>query len=98
MSSEQISPSDQQRIKAACDVRLRTIFPSGALVWIINEQYEPIGPLWCVNLLCQVEMGRWMHRRYRYDIPSDTLQFAGEQPITDGQLLAARRGGKLLWG
>lgn len=96
MSTEPISPTDRQTIKAACDVRLRTIFQGNALVWIIEEQYEPIGPIWRVTLLCQAAMGRWMKRRYRYDIPSDTLQFAGEQPACDSELLAARRGGRRL--
>ncbi|NTU78558.1 MAG: hypothetical protein HGA45_04005 [Chloroflexales bacterium] len=96
MSTGQISPNDQQTIKAACDVRLRTIFQSGTPVWIIDEQYDPIGPIWGVNLVCQGERGRWMKRRYRYDIPSDTLQYAGEQPAADSELLAARRGGKRL--
>lgn len=96
MSTEQISPSDRQTIKAACDVRLRTIFQGSALVWIVEELYEPIGPIWRVTLLCQAAMGRWMQRRYRYDIPSDTLQFAGEQPATDNELLAARRSGRRL--
>jgi hypothetical protein len=96
MSTEQISPSDQQTTRSACDVRLRTVFPATRMVWIIDEQYDPIGPVWRVNLLCQVDMGRWMLRRYRYDIPSDTLYFAGERPATDSELLAGRRGGRRL--
>lgn len=96
MSTEQITPSDHTTIRAASDARLRTVFGAGALIWIIDEQYDPIGPVWRVDLVCQAEMGRWMQRRYRYDIPSDTLHFAGELPVTDSQLLAARRGGRRL--
>ncbi|MEI8164873.1 MAG: hypothetical protein WCG26_00780 [Chloroflexales bacterium] len=96
MSSEPTTLTDQQTIKAACAVRLNTIFARTALVWIINEQYDPIGPIWNVNLICQADRGIWMQRRYRYDIPSDTLQFAGEQPASDDELLAARRGGRRL--
>ncbi len=96
MSIEQISPSEQQTIRAASDARLRTVFGGASLVWVTDERYERNGPVWRVNLVCQADMGRWMRRRYRYDIPSDTLHFAGEQPITDGELLAARRGGRRL--
>lgn len=96
MSSAQIAPSEQQTIQAACDTRLRTVFNDGGLVWITDEQYDPVGPVWRVNLVCQGPQGRWMRRRYRYDIPSDTLHFAGEQPIGDAELLAARRGGRRL--
>lgn len=96
MSTEQISTSEQQTFRAACEARLRTVFQGDTLVWITEEQYDANGPVWRVNLVCQSDMGRWMRRRYRYDIPSDTLHFAGEQPITDGELAAARRGGRRL--
>lgn len=96
MSTEQISPDEQLRRRAACDARLHTVFPHGTLVWITGEEYDPVGPVWRVTLVCQSEQGRWMRRRYRYDIPSDTLHFAGEQPITDGELVAARRSGRRL--
>lgn len=96
MSIEQVSPSDQQTIRAASDARLRTVFGDASLVWIIGEEYDGNGPVWRVSLVCRSEMGRWMQRRYRYDIPSDTLHFAGEQPVTDGELLEARRSGRRL--
>lgn len=81
---------------AGCDARLRTIFSPDTVVWITDEQYDTNGPVWRVTLICQSDMGRWRRRRYRYDIPSDTLHFAGEQPITDAELLAARTNGRRL--
>jgi hypothetical protein len=81
---------------AGCDSRLRTIFSSDTVVWITDEQYDSNGPVWRVTLICQSDMGRWRRRRYRYDIPSDTLHFAGEQPVSDAELLAARSSGRRL--
>lgn len=81
---------------AGCDARLRTIFSPDTVVWITDEQYDGNGPVWRVTLICQSDMGRWRRRRYRYDIPSDTLHFAGEQPVSDGELLAARASGRRL--
>lgn len=96
MSTEQISTNEQQTFRAASEARLRTVFQGNQLVWITDEQFEPNGPMWRVSLVYQSDMGRWMRRRYRYDIPSDTLHFAGEQPITDSELMAARRNGRRL--
>ncbi len=96
MSTLQISPSEQQTSKEACEARLRTVFKGHPLVWITEEQYDPSALVWRVSLIYQGAMGRWMRRRYRYDILSDTLHFAGEQPVTDGELVAARRSGRPL--
>jgi hypothetical protein len=81
---------------AGCDARLRTVFPGDALVWITDEQFDRNGPVWQVTLVCQGEKGTWKRRRYRYDIPSDTLHFGGEQPLSDAELLAARSTGRRL--
>lgn len=94
MSNPSIALSEQQSIMAASDARLRTTFPADALVWIVDEEYSIDGPVWRVTLVCQALMGRWMRRRYRYDIPSDTLHFAGEQPISADELRAARQSGR----
>lgn len=91
-----ITASEQQSIMAASDARLRTIFSDDALVWIVGEEYDVNGPVWRVTLVCQGLMSRWMRRRYRYDIPSDTLHFAGEQPISADDLRTARQSGRRL--
>jgi len=81
--------------KAARDEVLRTVFPPRTLVWITDEQYDQIGPIWSVTLVYQGAMqGRWMRRRYRYDIPSGTLHFTGEEPIDEAEAAAARRTGR----
>jgi hypothetical protein len=81
--------------RAARDAALRTVFEPGTLVWIVDEQLEPVGPTWRVTLVYQGALqGRWMRRAYRYDIPSGTLHFGGEQPIGEAELAAARRGGR----
>ncbi len=96
MSSSSTASSEEQQIIAARNARLRTIFGSEALVWIVGEEYATDGPIWRVTLVCPGLAGRWVERRYRYDIPSDTIHFAGEQPISDSQLQAARRSGQRL--
>lgn len=78
------------------EARLRTIFSPNDVVWITAEQYDTNGPLWRLTLVCQDDHGRWWRRRYRYDIPSATLHFAGEQPISDAELLSARTSGRRL--
>ncbi|WP_240695763.1 hypothetical protein [Candidatus Chloroploca sp. Khr17] len=96
MVTMQPPPDDVQAIVAASDERLKTIFPAPALVWIVDEHYDASGPLWRVTLVCQEPTGQWVRRRYRYDVPSDTLHFAGAQPINEQELLAARRKGRRL--
>jgi hypothetical protein len=81
---------------AGCEARLRTVFSPDTVVWITDEQYEQNGPTWRVTLVYQSEMGLWRRRRYRYDIPSDTLHFGGEMPVSDSELAAARANGRRL--
>jgi len=89
--------ADAQRASLApCDLRLRAVFAPGSLIWITEEQYDSNGPVWRVTLVCQGEASSWWRRRYRYDIPSDTLHFAGEQPLSDADFRAARANGRRL--
>lgn len=81
---------------AGCEARLRTVFSPDTVVWITDEQYERNGPTWRVTVVYQGDQGVWRRRRYRYDIPSDTLHFAGEAPVSDSELAAARAGGRRL--
>jgi hypothetical protein len=95
--STQPPPTDVDRESlAGCEARLRTVFSPATVVWITDEQYERNGPVWRVTLVYQSEMGLWRRRRYRYDIPSDTLHFAGEMPVSDSELAAARAAGRRL--
>jgi hypothetical protein len=38
----------------------------------------------------------WRRRRYRYDIPSNTLHFTGETTVSDSELAVARSTGRRL--
>lgn len=95
--STQPPPAGADRTSlAAAEARLRMIFAPDALVWITDTQFDNNGPVWRVTLVCRGEMGQWFRRRYRYDIPSDTLHFAGEEPLSDAGLRAARTNGQRL--
>ena len=93
-----IVDSAAETSRAARDEVLRTVFPPRSLVWITDEQFDQVGPVWRVTLVYQGAMqGRWMRRRYRYDIPSGTLHFTGEEPVGDAELGVARRSGRKLF-
>jgi hypothetical protein len=81
---------------AGCEARLHTVFSPGTIAWVTDEQYEQNGPTLRVTLVFQSDQGLWRRRRYRYDIPSDTLHYGGETPVTDGELAAARANGRRL--
>lgn len=91
-----IAPSAEEAAadRAAYEQLITTVCASSPMIWIVEEQYDTNGPLWRVTLVCQGDQARWMRRRYRYDIPSGTLHFAGEQPLSDAELAAARRSGR----
>ncbi len=80
----------------ACHKRLRVVFEPDQPVFITEEVYDPVAPLWRVTLVYRDAHGAWRRRRYRYDIPSDTLYFAGEQPLSSDDVRAARRSGRPL--
>lgn len=82
--------------RARRDQVLARIFRPGELVLLIDERYEPHGPTWLVVLLRQGEQGRWMRQRYRYDVPSQVLYFAGEQPVSAAEFEQARKSGRLI--
>lgn len=96
MNTPTITQEQQQQWRAATEVPLRIIFPSDALVWIIAEEYGADGPVWRTTLVCQGELRQWMRRRYRYDIPSGTLHFAGEEPISAAEFRGVRQNGRRL--
>ncbi|RRR77796.1 MAG: hypothetical protein EI684_01065 [Candidatus Viridilinea halotolerans] len=91
MLTPSVTIEEKEHLRSATDALLRIIFPPQALIWIMGEEYGSDGPVWRVTLACQGELGGWMRRRYRYDIPSGTLHFAGEQPLTRSELQAVRQ-------
>lgn len=94
--SVQVADAAPEAARAACRERLRTVFTTHQPVFIVDESYDHHGPVWRVTLVYQDTTGRWFRRRYRYDIPSDTLHFAGEQPLKADEALTARRVGRRL--
>ncbi|NTW98208.1 MAG: hypothetical protein HGB28_06645, partial [Oscillochloris sp.] len=85
---------DTQESLDACASLLASVFQPDERVWITEAVYESNGPVWRVTLLCPGERSGWARRRYRYDIPSGTLHFAGAEPAGDDDLAAARRSGR----
>lgn len=79
-----------------CFQLLARIFQAGDKVWITETEYVENGPTWRVTLICPGDRGGWARRRYRYDIPSGTLHFAGTTPAGDDEVAAARRSGRRL--
>ncbi len=96
MTTQQPPSSAERASLAGCDARLRTVFSPEIAVWITDEQYDLNGPVWRVTLVHQAEDGSWWRRRYRYDIPSDTLHFAGQEPLAEGEARAVRAAGRRL--
>ena len=75
---------------------LQVLFPVPALIWVAETVYERVGPVWRVTLVRRDERGDWRAMRYRYDIPSGTLHFAGDMPAPAELAAAARHSGRLL--
>lgn len=97
MSSPQPITDASPESLAACMRALAVIFHDDEMIWITDEEYETNGPQWRVTLMCSGERGSWSRRRYRYDIPSGTLHFAGATPAGEADLAAARRSGQRLY-
>lgn len=93
--SSQPATADQRAARAAYEQLLRKLLVD-ITFWIVDEQFDPSEPAWRVNLIFQGDQGRWSQRRYRYDIPSDTIYFAGEQPLSDADGTVLRRRGRRL--
>jgi hypothetical protein len=96
MSTQQAPTTVDRTSLAGCEARLRMVFSPDTIVWITDEQYEANGPTWRVTMVHQSEQGMWRRRRYRYDIPSNTLHFTGETTVSDSELAVARSTGRRL--
>lgn len=94
MHTLQPTADTSQASLEACVRLLATILQPGEQAWISEAAYETNGPVWRVTLLCPGERGTWAFRRYRYDIPSGTLHFAGMMPAGDADLAVAHRTGR----
>jgi hypothetical protein len=96
MSSPQTVANDSQESLDTCVRIVAGIFHRDDTVWITEAVYEANGPVWRVTLICPGDRGGWARRRYRFDIPSQTLHFTGSTPAGDDELAAARRSGRRL--
>lgn len=77
------------------DRALATMFRENELVWLVGEQYEPVGGFWSVDVVRQGLQGRWMRQRYRYDQYTGVIYFLGERPASDEELASLRHSGKV---
>jgi hypothetical protein len=76
---------------------LRMLFAADDVIWVADSVYERAGPLWRVTLVQRDQRGDWRLLRYRYDIPSGTLHFAGNSPAAADRVAELRRSGRLLF-
>lgn len=76
---------------------LRVLFPATEPIWVTETSYERVGPIWCVMLLRRDERGDWRLLRYRFDIPSGTLNFSGDMPAPADRVTDIRQQGRLLF-
>jgi hypothetical protein len=76
---------------------LRVLFAPTEIIWVADSAYERAGPVWRVTLVRRDDRGDWRTVRYRYDIPSGTLHYAGESPAAADRVAELRRSGRLLF-
>jgi hypothetical protein len=61
-------------------------------IWVVEDAYNGGNePAWRITLALPAPQGQWALRRYRYDVPSRTLHFIGEQPLSEAALAEIRR-------
>lgn len=69
---------------------LATMFKDGERVWLACETYDPQANAWLLDVVRQVEQGRWMRQRFRYDVPTGVIFFFGIRPVSDEELASLR--------
>lgn len=67
------------------------MFKQGERVWLASETYDPQSNAWWVDLVRQLEQGRWMCQRFKYDVLTGVIFFFGIRPVSDEELATLRR-------
>lgn len=71
--------------------KMAQTFRVDELVWIASEQYDDHAVAWSIDVVRQGAEGRWMRRRYRYDVMAAVLYFLGESALDPATFRALRR-------
>lgn len=61
--------------------KLRRVVHQGEPIWLLKEEINPQDEVIYLTVVSRWE-GRWMRRRYTYDVVGDVLHFRGELPIS----------------
>ncbi|NJM06818.1 hypothetical protein HC891_12475 [Candidatus Gracilibacteria bacterium] len=93
MTATVLPTSDESASRSRRDAMVQVMLHADELAWMVDEKYLNEGPTWQFNLIRQGEQSRWMLQRYRYDIPSGTLNFTGEYSIDDEAFALVRQHG-----
>lgn len=96
-SAEILSAGHDPAVKGERDQTLCQMFRDNELVWLAEEAFNPVENTWRVDLVRLIKDGRWMRKRYQYDVQTRVVYFFGEEPVSDEQLSSLRRSGTLLW-
>jgi hypothetical protein len=87
--------ADERESREACYRAVAKMFRTDERVWLVDEQYETQATTWRLTIVRRAEQERWMRQRYHYDVPTGVIYFMGQRPVTDEELAAVRRSGKL---
>lgn len=80
------------------DQAIARMFRADESIWLLSDAYDALHAVWHVHLLCQGQQGRWMRRRYHYDVATGVIFFMGERPVADEELRPLRRSARRLRG
>ena len=87
-------PTPEEGLVEAKRLLART-FRRGEHVWLVGTRYDPVGPGWLLDIVCQGQAGRWVRRRYMFDEAAQVLHFRGESTLSDDEFRGARRAGTI---
>lgn len=79
----------------ACYRAIATMFRTDERVWLVDERYDAQETTWRITIVRLAEQERWMRQRYHYDVPTSVIYFMGQSPLSDDEVVAVRRDGKL---
>lgn len=89
-----IDDAEEAEARALRDQTLAKLFRANEMVWLLREEFDPVGPIWRVDFLRPGPQGTWLYQRYAYDIPTSVAYFRGERAVDENELRTLRRQGK----